>query len=204
MKTNQKIGWAIALGLGCIFIGTAACSQNVADSLSTGLSITYPAAHNTGTLKDFPKLHPLVVHIPIMCIILAFISQVASFFVFKRELSWVTLILVIAGFTGAWLASGIFHGGDPNLSLLNSVSRVTFEKHEQYANYTVWLSGLAAICKIVGHFLLKRKLTYEILITLLMAACSYTVLVAGDMGARLVQIDGIGVQGHDIPSHDNM
>lgn len=204
MKTNQKKVCTIAIVLSCIFIATAAYSHDAADSVSTALSSAYPAAHNTGSLKDFPKLHPLVVHIPIMCLILAFLSQVASFFVFKRELSWVTLVLVIAGFTGAWLASGIFHGGDPNLSALDPVSRATFEKHEQYAGYTVWISGIAALGKIVSHFLLKRKLIYEIIVTLLLAACSYTVIVAGDMGARLVHIDGIGVQGRDIPAHDDM
>ncbi|HVV54115.1 MAG TPA: hypothetical protein VHC47_02250, partial [Mucilaginibacter sp.] len=129
---------------------------------------------------------------------------IASFFVFKRELSWVTLLLVIAGFIGAWLASGIFHGGDPNLSLLDPVSRATFEKHDQYAGYTVWLSGVAALGKIISHFFLKRKPVYELIVTLLLAACSYTVIVAGDMGARLVHIDGIGVQGRDIPAHDDM
>ncbi|MBS1520652.1 MAG: hypothetical protein JST50_06640 [Bacteroidetes bacterium] len=204
MKINRKTVWASLLILGGIFIATTTYSRDTADSLSTALSSAYPIAHNTGSLADFPKLHPLVVHIPIMCLVLAFLSEVASFFVFKRELSWVTVVLVITGFTGAWLASGIFHGGDPNLSLLDPVSRATFEKHEQYAGYTVWLGGIAALGKIVSHFLLKRKLVYEIAVTLLLAACSYTVIVAGDMGARLVHIDGIGVQGRDIPAHDDM
>lgn len=204
MKTNQKIVCAITLVLSCIFIATAAYSREVTDSVSTALSSAYPAAHNTGTLKDFPKLHPLVVHIPIMCLILALLSQIASFFVFKREFSWVTLLLVIAGFIGAWLASGIFHGGDPKLSLLDPVSRATFEKHEQYAGYTVWLSGIAALGKIISHFFLKRKPVYEFIVTILLTACSYTVIVAGDMGARLVHIDGIGVQGRDLPQHDDM
>jgi uncharacterized membrane protein len=204
MKNIKKTLCAVALMLGCMFAATTAYPRQKADTVATAISSAYPAAHNTGTLADFPKLHPLVVHIPIMCLILAFVAQIVSFFVFKREMSWVTLVLVIVGFIGAWLASGIFHGGDPNLQMLDKVTRATFEKHEQYAGYTVWLSGIAMAAKIITHFFLKRKLIYEIAVALLLAACSYTVIVAGDMGARLVHIDGVGVQGRDIPAHDDM
>lgn len=178
--------------------------QRKSDSITTVLSSTYPAAHNTGSFSDFPKLHPLVVHIPIMFLILAALTQLASLFVFKRELSWVTLILVVIGFVGAYLSSGIFHGGDPDLSILDAITRATFEKHEQYANYTVWISGIGAAAKIISHFFIKRKLLPEIVVMLIMVASAYTVAVAGDMGARLVHIDGIGVQGRDLPAHDDM
>ena len=204
MENIKKIICATVLIGSCIFISTTAYPHGASDSVSSVMSSAYPAAHNTGRLADFPKLHPLVVHIPIMCLILALLAQIASFFVFKRELSWITLLLVITGFIGAYLASGIFHGGDPNLSLLDPVSKATFEKHDQYAGYTVWLSGFAALAKIISHFFLKRKLIYEIITTFLLAACSYTVIITGDMGARLIHIDGIGVQGRDIPAHDDM
>lgn len=139
-----------------------------------------------------------------MFLTLAFLTQVFSFFLFRRELSWITLVFVLLGFLGAYLSSGIFHGGDPNLAQLDPVSRATFEMHKQYAAYTVWLSGIAALVKGVSHFLRKGHRLTEILVTLLLALVSYTVVVTGDMGARLVHIDGIGVQGRYIPAHDTM
>lgn len=52
-------------------------------------------------LEDFPTLHPLVVHFPIVLLLLAALSQIAGLFVFNNELSWVTLFLIASGFIGA-------------------------------------------------------------------------------------------------------
>jgi uncharacterized membrane protein len=204
MKSIKQFSYTLLLIIGSLFISTTTFAHQSSDTISTTLSASYPAAHNTGTLADFPKLHPLIVHVPIMFLILAFFSQIISFFVFRRELSWVTLFLVVFGFIGAYLASGIFHGGDPNLAMLDPVSRSTFETHKQYASYTVWISGIAGLAKIISHFFLKRKILSEIIVLLLLSAAAYTVAVTGDMGARLVQIDGIGVQGRELPAHDDM
>lgn len=204
MKSHKLISAMLLLAAACLLMILKLHAQDKADTIATILSSTYPAAHNSGTLADFPKLHPLVVHIPIMFLILAFLTQLVSFFVFKRELSWVTLFLVVIGFIGAYLSSGIFHGGDPHLSMLDAVTRATFEKHEQFANYTVWISGLASLAKIISHFFLKRKTIAELVVLLLLAGCSYTVAVTGDMGARLVHIDGIGIQGRYLPAHDDI
>jgi len=38
---------------------------------------------------------------------------------------------------------------------------------------------------------------------LLLVGSAYTITVTGDMGARLVHIDAIGVQGNKIPAHDD-
>jgi uncharacterized membrane protein len=171
-------------------------------TINDSASVAYQKAHNTGTLSDFARLHPLVVHFPIVFLILAFIIQIISFFVFKRELSWVTLFLLVLGFIGAYIATNILHGGDPDLPTLNAIARHTFERHEQFAHYTEWLSGIAAIVKILSHFLFKRKLWAEIIAVILMAGAVYTITITGDMGARLVHIDAIGVQGNRIPLHD--
>ncbi|HEY5407144.1 MAG TPA: DUF2231 domain-containing protein [Ginsengibacter sp.] len=193
MQNFQKkyiAGW---LTLGCLLAAFTAFAHGSGDTLTTTLSNAYPATHNTGSFADFPKMHPLVVHFPIVFLMLAFVIQIVSFFVFKpnkmqggKELSWVILFLVILGFIGANFASNIFHGGDTDLSRLGPVTRATFETHEQYANYTVWISGFAAIAKIISHFFYKRKLVAEIITVVLMAGPVYTNAVTGDKGARLV------------------
>lgn len=207
-QKKQVAGWFI---LSFLLLTITAIAYAGDDTLTTTLSNAYPAAHNTGSLSDFPKLHPLVVHFPIVFLILAFFIQLVSFFVFKpnkeqtgKELSWVVLFLVVLGFIGAYLASNSFHGGDPDLTKLDAITRATFEKHEQYASYTVWISGFAALAKIISHFFFKRKLVSEIITLILMAGSVYTIAVTGDMGARLVHIDAIGVQGREIPADDDM
>jgi len=176
------------------------------DSLATqhhqAKVVSYIEAHNTGSLEDFPKLHPMIVHFPIVLIILALISQLLSFFIFKNELSWATIILITGGFVGAIFASYIIHGGDPDLSLLHPIVKETFEKHEKYANLTVWLSGIAMLFKFISHFIFKKKLISEIIVACLLLGATYTIAVTGDMGARLVYIQTIGVQGNQIPEHD--
>lgn len=171
-------------------------------AINDSASVVYQKSHNTGTLADFPRLHPLVVHFPIVFIILAFIVQIISFFVFKRELSWVSLFLIVLGFIGAYISTNILHGGDPNLPTLSEIARRTFEKHEQFAHYTEWLSGIASVAKIISHFVFKRKLWTGIIVAVLMAGAVYAITITGDMGARLVHIDAIGVQGNRIPLHD--
>lgn len=187
-------GMALALHLG---------AQGL-HGLSDTLSLRYPASHNTHSLSDFPKLHPLIVHVPIMCLMLALLAQLVSFFVYREAFSWSALVLAAIGFLGAYLAGGVFHGGDPNLALLDPITRATFEAHERFADYTVWISGFALLVKLLSHFVVRRRTWSELLVLLALAACSYTVAVTGDMGARLVHIDGIGVQGRGLPAHDDM
>jgi len=171
--------------------------------LDKGNTFSYQSTHNTGTLADFPRLHPMIVHFPIVLLLLAFITQVCSFFFLKKELGYITLVLVAGGFAGAYIAAFIIHGGDPNLKTLDAISRSNFEQHELYAYYTVWLSGIATLVKTLSQFVFKKHLISEILVTLLLVGSAYTITVTGDMGARLVHIDAIGVQGNKIPAHDD-
>lgn len=166
-------------------------------------SVAYEEAHNTGTLADFPRLHPLVVHFPIVFIILAFIVQIVSFFVFRKELSWVSLFLIVLGFIGAYIATNILHGGDPDLATLSAISRKTFETHERFAHYTEIVSGVAAAVKIISQFYLKRRWWSEALVAALMLGAVACIHTTGEMGARLVHINAIGVQGNEIPLHDD-
>lgn len=197
-KDNQQTGSADVVSSSQNGLPGTYQSPTINDSAS----IAYQKAHNTGTLSDFPRLHPLVVHFPIVFIILAFIVQIISFFVFKYELSWVSLFLIVLGFIGAFIATNVFHGGDPDLPALSEIARRTFEKHEQFAHYTEWISGIAAVAKIISHFVFKRKLWTGIIVAILMAGAVYAIHTTGDMGARLVHIDAIGVQGNRIPLHD--
>ncbi len=162
--------------------------------------------HQTGTVfpgsrlmhpktSDFPSLHPLIVHFPIVLLILAFLLQIAALFWWKKELGLTSGILLLFGFITAYLASGSLH---PHTEGLNETASGILALHDQYAEYTVWLSGIAFLLKVLSHFLLRQKIWMEILVAVLLAATAYSVSQAGHYGAALVHLQGVGPQGEHL------
>ena len=143
-------------------------------------------------LSDFPTLHPLLVHFPIVFLLLAFLTQFLALFVWKKEFSLLTGILLLGGFGGAYLVSMFFH---PHTGELSEAAQQVLGLHDRYADYTIWISGIALLLKAVSHFLLKRKLWMEILVVAAIAGAAWSVSHAGHYGATLVHLHGVGPQG---------
>jgi len=152
------------------------------------------------SFKDFPNLHPMVVHFPIVLLFLAFITQLLGFFMYRKEFSWITLFLLLGGFIGAVLATQVFHAHAGGVS--EHVHKI-FETHEYYGKATLLLSGIALVLKILSHFLLRRKLWAEIIVFLVVTASTVTVGLAGHLGSQLVNIENVGPQGHHLVKHHN-
>ena len=159
-------------------------------------------AHENGKVtaawNDFPTLHPLITHFPIVLLLIAALLQLAGLFIFKNEMSWIVMFLTVGGFIGAHLSAYNFH---PHTEGLNDMAAKVLKVHEEYANYTMWFSGIAAMIKIVSQFILKRKLFIEIAAAASLLASAYCVSMAGHHGAQLVHIEGIGPQGKYLESH---
>ena len=151
-------------------------------------------------MSDFSNLHPLVVHFPIVLLLLAFFAQIASFFLWKKQFNWATLLLLAGGFLGAYVTSTYIH---PHTTDLTVAATLVLEKHDLFADYTIWLSGIGLLLKTVSLFLLKDKLWLEIIIALLLAGAAYSVSQAGHYGATLAHIHGVGVQGKFIESQND-
>lgn len=184
--------------------------QTSSDEVVTTGSITtsYPDAEqgaeagNTAVFKpysDFPNLHPLVVHFPIVLLLLAFVSQLAGFFVFQKPLSWVTLLLLLGGVVGATMASNVFH---PHTAGLSENVQKMLEEHEFYAGLTTWFAVIALFLKIISHNWLTRKKWAEIVVLLLLAGSAVTVSLTGHLGAQMVHVEGVGPQGNYLEQHD--
>ena len=152
------------------------------------------------TMDDFSNLHPLVVHFPIVLLLLAVLTQFASFFLWKKQMNWVTLLLLLGGFLGAYVASTFVH---PHTTGLTDAATAVLEKHDQFAYLTIWLSGIGLLFKSISMFFLKNKVWLEIIVALLLAVAAFTVSKAGHYGATLSQIHGIGVQGNFIEKEDS-
>jgi len=150
--------------------------------------------------NDFPTLHPLLVHFPIILLLLAFLTQLLALFVWKKELSLITAVLLLGGFVGAYFASTSFH---PHTGELSDAAQQVLDLHDRYAGFTVWSSGIALLLKIASHFLLKRKLWVEIAVVIVLAGAAYSVSHAAHYGATLVHLHGVGPQGKYLETHEH-
>jgi uncharacterized membrane protein len=160
-----------------------------------------PGQEKTATFapfSDFPNLHPLVVHFPIVLLLLAVLTQLAGIFMFRKELSWVTLFLLLGGFAGAILASQVFH---PHASGLVDRVQEILDTHEQYASITIWLAGIALVFKIISHFFLGNKRWGEWIIFLVIAGSALTVALAGHLGSQMVYLEDVGPKGNKLEQH---
>ncbi len=151
-------------------------------------------------LEDFPTLHPLVVHFPIVLLLLAALSQFAGFFVMKEPLSWATLLFVLFGFIGAVVATRFVH---PHTVELSAIPAWLLEQHEKYADLTLYSSLAALVLKVLSQFFLKRVLWAEALVFVVLAFSAWSISNASHFGAQLTHIEGIGPQGHYLEMHSS-
>ncbi|MBL4585941.1 MAG: hypothetical protein JKX84_02625 [Flavobacteriales bacterium] len=153
------------------------------------------AEKRTATFDEFPSLHPMVVHFPVVLLLIAAISAFFGLFVYKKPLSWVTLFLCFGGLAGAYAAGQFVH---PHTAGLTENAKWVLTEHERFASYTVWLAGIAFVMKIVSHFFLRRKMWSELIVVLVLAGATFCVSQAGHLGAQLTYLEGVGVQGNFI------
>jgi len=171
-----------------------------ADSLTKEKTQQQDSNSKFAPLVDFPNLHPMVVHFPIVLLLLAFFSQLAALFVYRKPLSWVTLFLLAGGFLGAILASRVFHVHPEGLPA--SVHDV-FEAHEGLAYITLWLSGIALVFKIISHFVFDTKKWAELIVLLVILGAAITVTLTGHLGAEMVYLDQVGPGGNMVEQHQH-
>ena len=164
----------------------------VASSNFSNTETTIAQSDVAAGLDEFPNLHPLVVHFPIVLLLFAVFLQLIQLFVLKRTLDWVILLMVGTGCIGAYVAGTFVH---PHTEGLTEIAKKVLEQHDKYALWTLWSSALAAVLKIVSLFWYKLKRGFEIGVFVVMAFAAYSVAQAGHYGSQLVYIEGVGPQG---------
>jgi uncharacterized membrane protein len=143
--------------------------------------------------SDFPNLHPLVVHFPIVLVLLAAALQAVLVFREWPPVRWITLVVMAGGFAGALAASTTFHAMPMGLA---PRAAAVFAAHEKFASYTLWLSGITLLLRSVGEYFKLQRRAYEILVLGFALAAAGALSVAGHRGAQLVYVEGVGPQGH--------
>jgi len=145
--------------------------------------------------KDFPSIHPLVVHFPIVLILLAVPLQVMSLWKpYWPHVRWIVFTVIAGAFISALAASTLFHAMiAPNAP---KIALAVFEEHEKYAQLTLWMSGITLLLKSIGVFFKINKRLFEGIVLIAAVIAAIFLSIAGHHGARLTHIEGIGPKGN--------
>lgn len=157
-----------------------------------------PALPKEVTFQEFPNLHPMVIHFPIVLILTAVPFQVLLLFNPKNKmLHWLTFAIMLGGYIGAFFACKIF---SPHISS-DAPDEIfhTFQLHHRFAGLTFWTILATAVLRLVANLWLKNK-WFEILILLCIITAAVFVSITGHLGAGLTHIYGAGVQGNFVLS----
>jgi uncharacterized membrane protein len=167
-----------------------------------------PAEHaghqaNPGTVHasfaDFPHIHPLIVHFPIMLLMIAAAMQFVNILFQKKELNWAVTIMVLVGFITAYASS---HWSHPHTSGLSAHAELVLEQHDKYAaDYTIYLASLGLLAQLLSVLVFRGKRWSIAVAAVILIGTGYAVSMAGHYGAQLVHIEGVGPQRKFLEQH---
>lgn len=143
--------------------------------------------------SDFPSLHPLIVHFPIVLILLAALFQALVTWKNWQQIRWATLFIMAGAFLSALAAGTVFHAM-PSDDAPKAAMEI-YRSHDQYAQYTIWMSGITLLLKGIGDFLKIHRRTYDGVVLVAAVLAAIFLSVTGHHGARLVHVAGVGPMG---------
>jgi len=143
--------------------------------------------------SDFPSLHPLIVHFPIVLILISVAFQAAVVWRNWEQIRWATLFIMGGAFFAALAASTVFHAMPSDDAPKEAME--IFANHERFADYTLWMSGITFLLRCIGEFFKIFRRPYEILVLVAAVASATFLSIAGHHGARLTHVAGVGPMG---------
>ena len=140
--------------------------------------------------SNFPTLHPLIVHIPVVLIPLAFVFALVGIFLRISLFFKVSVILLSLGVLGGLISAFPLH---PHTTGLSQSAMVILSKHDFFAYTTLWLGSISTFIGIIYCYSSMRLVKWIYIILLLLVTMS--VSITGHYGGKLAYVHGIGVQG---------
>jgi uncharacterized membrane protein len=152
--------------------------------------------------KDYPSLHPLAIHFPIVLILLSVAFQAVVVWKPKWiQIRWTTMFIMAGGFLSAWSASTLFHAMiAPNAP---KSSWIAFNAHEEYAQYTLWMAGITLLLKAIGDFFKINRRSYDTIVLIAAIIAAIFLSIASHHGARLTHIEGVGPMGRYLGTEED-
>lgn len=133
---------------------------------------------------DTAHFHPMVIHFPIALILLGFLVELASW-IFKKEgwLSKASLMLLLLGTLGA-VAS--YLSGEFFTDSLSGEAGLLKEKHETFAQFTLWVMVAISILAVYMKFAKKEITSLRVIKLVAWAGGTGLVGYTGYLGGTLV------------------
>ena len=143
-------------------------------------------------LDEFPTLHPMVVHLPVVLLPFAFLLLVIEFFSRPKSPQLPSIIATFGGTAGALTASYWLH---PHVESISRDALEVLEAHDLFAYITTGLASGASMCLLLRYFrwnsLDRRWWTGSALILLFFS--SLTVAATGHLGATLSHVHQVEI-----------
>ncbi|HEX2968348.1 MAG TPA: hypothetical protein VHO46_04520 [Bacteroidales bacterium] len=165
--------------------------------------IRYVESRDFSELFDFPALHSLIINFAVALIIVAAIMQLLNVFFLKKDMAFIILILLIAGFASAVISGRYFH---PFTNGLAERAALVADMQEKWSLWTVRTSFLALLLHVL-HIYISRyskqhnsfskfagfvpgaNKAFMLFIALLMAVSASCVMKADDLGEQLIHVE---------------
>ena len=148
------------------------------------------------TWSEFPTLHPMIVHVPVTLIPMAFVLALIGLFAAQRTFLWLTLAFAAIGLAGGFIAAFPTH---PHTHGLSQAAQSTLAKHDFFAYSTLWLTSLAVLVALICIW--RPVCLSRVGLSLLLLLASLSVALTGHYGGTLAYVHGIGSQGRFLSAH---
>ena len=143
-------------------------------------------------LDEFPTLHPMVVHLPVVLLPFAFLLLVIEFFSRSKSPQLPSIIATFGGTAGALMASYWLH---PHVESISKDALEVLEAHDLFAYITTGFASGASMCLLLRYFRWnspdRRWRTGSALILLFFSSLS--VAATGHLGATLSHVHQVEI-----------